>query len=225
MPQYKETLLYNNPLQCPQDIANFIAEGSLQTDFDEGYLRIKSLLSPALEQQANYVFWCEKEFSQNVKICWDFKPLHERGLAMLFWSAKAQDGSDIFAPHLAKRTGDYCHYHHGDINAYHLSYYRRKEPDERIFHTCNLRKSYGLHLVAQGADPIPEANEANTFYHMCLTQFENKINFYINDLPILQYIDDGTKGNILTGGHIGFRQLAPFEGAYKNLQVYQLTEK
>jgi hypothetical protein len=38
----------------------------------------------------------------------------------------------------------------------HASYFRRKNVElERTFHTCNLRKSAGFHLVAQGGDPIP----------------------------------------------------------------------
>ncbi len=37
----------------------------------------------------------------------------------------------LFDPSLAPRAGEYNQYHHGDINAYHLSYFRRKQPDER----------------------------------------------------------------------------------------------
>lgn len=223
MHPYTSALLYTNPLSAPADIEGFIAEGSLKTSFENGVLRIDSVRSPKEGQKANYVLWCDKSFPANIKICWQFKPVREPGLAMMFWAAKGMDGSSIFAPHRALRTGEYQHYHHGDINAYHLSYFRRKEPDERIFHTCNLRKSYGLHLVCQGADPIPSAADAVQFYDMCITQFDNEITFTINGLAVLHYIDDETHGAVLNGGHIGFRQLAPFCAEYKNLQVYELS--
>lgn len=43
-------------------------------------------------------------------------------------------------------------YHHGDLDAYNVSYYRRRANSERAFHLCNLRKSHRFRLVAQGAD-------------------------------------------------------------------------
>ncbi|MDD3429741.1 MAG: DUF1961 family protein [Oscillospiraceae bacterium] len=224
MQKYTQALIYTNPLCQPEDIADFIEEGSLKTSFVNKCLRIESVRSPKEEQKANYVLWCNRVFPHNIKICWQFKPVQEPGLAMMFWAAKAKNGESIFAPGLMPRTGEYQQYHHSDINAYHLSYFRRKEPDERIFHTCNLRKSYGLHLVSQGADPIPEAASATQFYDMCITQFGADITFTINGLEVLHYVDDETYGAVLGGGHIGFRQLAPFCAEYKNLQVYQLLE-
>ncbi|MCR5556825.1 MAG: YesU family protein, partial [Butyrivibrio sp.] len=119
-----------------------------------------------------------------------------------------------------KRTGEYPQYHSGDINAFHVSYFRRKEPDERAFHTCNLRKSYGFHLVAQGADPIPDASNDSEWYRIRVVKKRGQIGFFINDLTIFEYADDGvTYGDILTGGCIGFRQLAPMVAEYRNLRV------
>ena len=76
---------------------------------------------------------------------------------MMFFAAQGRNGENLFDPQLQKRTGEYIQYHHGDINAFHVSYFRRKEPDERAFHTCNLRKSYGFYLVCQGADPAADS--------------------------------------------------------------------
>ena len=114
-------------------------------------------------------------------------------------------------------------YHHGDINAFHVSYFRRKEPDERAFHTCNLRKSYGFHLVTQGADPIPDASEDAQWYSLKLEKDKNFVRFYVNDLKVFEFEDDGkTYGALLKGGCIGFRQLAPMIGEYRNLKVYKI---
>ena len=103
----------------------------------------------------------------------------------------------------------------------YISYFRRKEPDERSFHTCNLRKSYGFYLVAQGADPIPDVADASKPYKLGLLKYENQVRFFVNDLEVFNFNDDGTTyGPCLEGGKIGFRQLAPMIGEYSKLKVY-----
>jgi hypothetical protein len=142
----------------------------------------------------------------------------------LFFSAKGRNGQDIFDIGLSPRTGEYPLYHHGDINAFHVSYFRRKEEEERAFHTCNLRKSYGFHLVAQGGDPIPDVSDAIGPYTLSILKYKNEIRFFINDLEIFNFVDDGiTYGPHLLGGKIGFRQLAPLIGEYADLKVYELN--
>ena len=114
-------------------------------------------------------------------------------------------------------------YHSGDINAYHVSYFRRKWDEERGFHTCNLRKSKGFHLVVQGADPIPNCEDAFESYHIKLVKKDGKIDFIIDDLPVFSWQDDGKEyGPVLGGGKIGFRQMAPMIGEYSNLKVYSI---
>ncbi|MDF2872172.1 MAG: hypothetical protein K0R05_3747, partial [Anaerocolumna sp.] len=154
---------------------------------------------------------------------WEFRPLSEVGLCILFFAAEGRSGEDLFDSALAGRTGEYSQYHSGDMNAFHISYYRRKEQEERVFHTCNLRKSHGFHLVAQGADPLPSAGDAVDFYRLSVTKFKNEIQFMMNDLCIFIFKDDGiTYGLPLTKGKIGFRQLAPLVAEYRNLKVYEL---
>ena len=217
-------LIYSNPLSCEEDVRDFVMEGSAVVSFPEGHLRLENAIDPSNGQKANYVFWCPKTMPSDVAIEWDFKPLREPGLCMLFFSAAGRNGEDLFAPSLQPRTGEYPLYHHGDINAFHVSYFRRKEPDERAFHTCNLRKSYGFHLVAQGADPIPDAADASGFYHMTLIKFEDTVRFFVNDLEVFQFVDDGTAyGPQLLGGKIGFRQLAPMLAEYADLKVWSLV--
>jgi len=47
------------------------------------------------------------------------------------------------------------------------------------------------------------------------------LSFAINELPIFTWIDDGeTYGSLLTGGKIGFRQMAPLMAEYSNLTVF-----
>ncbi|MCR4578505.1 MAG: YesU family protein [Clostridiales bacterium] len=214
-------LIYSNPLACENDIASFILEGQAKTSFPNGCLRLENAQSAVLGQKANYVLWCDRVFPADFALMIRFRPVREPGLAMLFFSASGRNGQSLFDPGLSPRTGEYPQYHHGDINAFHLSFFRRKEPDERAFHTCNLRKSYGFHLVAQGADPIPGAADAADFYSLTLIKQGSRIGFSVNDLEVLRFEDDGSEyGPLLGGGCIGLRQLAPMAGEYKDLMVY-----
>ena len=217
-------LIYSNPLQSEADIRDFVLEGSAKISFPNGRMRLENAMEASKGQKANYVLWCPKDFPADVLIEWDFWPVREPGMCILFFSAMGRGGEDLFDPSLQKRTGEYPLYHHGDINAFHVSYFRRKEPDERSFHTCNLRKSYGFHLVAQGGDPIPDVEDARGPYHLALLKKEEMVCFFVNGLEVFRFIDDGnTYGPVLGGGKIGFRQLAPLIGEYANLQVYSLV--
>ena len=215
-------LIYKNNLSSPESVGEFLLEGKALMSFPNGCLRLENAESAELGQKANYVLWCKKEFPADMLLEIDFKPVREPGLAMLFFSASGRSGQDLFDPSLAPRTGEYVQYHHGDINAFHLSFFRRKEKDERSFHTCNLRKSYGFYLVAQGADPIPDADDADGFYTLSLLKQGADVRFAINGLEVLTFHDDGAQyGPLLGGGRIGLRQLAPMIGEYANLRVYE----
>ena len=216
-------LIYDNDLSCQDKVKDFILEGKANISFVNNAMRMENVLSAADGQKANYVYWCPVEFPEDVEITWEFRPVREPGLAILFFAAKGINGESIFDNKLQQRTGEYPLYHHGDINAFHVSYFRRKEPDERAFHTCNLRKSYGFHLVTQGADPIPDASEDAQWYSLKLEKDKNFVRFYVNDLKVFEFEDDGkTYGPLLKGGCIGFRQLAPMIGEYRNLKVYKI---
>jgi hypothetical protein len=214
-------VIYDNPLSSKEDIKDFILEGKADISFPEGVMRLENQLSADEGQKANFVLWCPMVFPADIRIEWEFRPIKEPGLAMLFFAAKPRSGpGSIFDDSMEKRTGEYEQYHSGDINTFHISYFRRKEPSERSFHTCNLRKSYGCQLVAQGADPIPEASENSEWYRMKVVKRGYMVQLYINELQILEFVDDSiTFGSILTGGNIGFRQLAPLVAEYRNLKV------
>lgn len=218
-------LVYENPLSSPQDLEDFLLEGSARMSFPGGKLCLENAQSAMLGQKANYVLWCKKAFPADLLLELSFRPLREPGLAMLFFAASGREGRGLFDPSLSPRTGEYIQYHHGDINAFHLSFFRRKEADERRFHTCNLRKSYGFYLVAQGADPIPDAADADEPYLLSLLKSGPEIRFAVNGLEVLRYHDDGVScGPLLQGGCIGLRQLAPMAGEYSSLRVYSLKQ-
>lgn len=217
------SLLYTNPLANEKDIEDFILEGQAQLRCTGKSLIMQNTLSPNLGQKANYVLWCPETFPTNIRITWEFRPLGQEGLSMIFFGAKGVEGQELFDKDLQTRDGIYNQYHHGDINTFHLSYYRRKEEDEKAFHTCNLRKSHGFHLVAQGADPLPNAYPNMEFYKLTLDYRPEYISFSINGLRVLEFFDDGKAyGPHLKDGKLGFRQLAPLTGEYRNLKVFKL---
>ena len=127
-------LIYDNPLSREADLKDFRLEGQAVCTFPEGKLRLENALNPEKGQAANYVLWCREEFPADFRLEVSFRPLREPGLAMIFFAARGRNGEDLFDPRLAPRTGEYIQYHHGDIDAFHLSFFRRKEADERRFH-------------------------------------------------------------------------------------------
>ena len=215
--------VYDNPLLSCNDILDWRLEGEANIQFDDNRLHLENKLDAELfGDDAHWVFWCPVTFSDKIIIEWDFYPIQEPGLCMIFFAATGREGEDLFDPKLPKRTGKYPEYHSGVINALHLSYFRHKHADERAFRTCNLRKSYGFHLAAVGADPLPPVEDALPPYKMSLVKYEGIVQFTINQLPVLKWEDDGREyGEIVQGGKLGFRQMAPMKAAYSNLKVYE----
>lgn len=212
--------LYTNPLASDKDLAGFRLEGDGAVSFPMGRLRLESTRPPSDSQAANIVLWCPEEFPADIAIEWDFWPIQEPGLCILFFHARAHGNRDLFDPGLAQRTGPYDQYHHGDLDTYHVSYFRRRWEPERRFHTCNLRKSYGFHLVAQGADPLPGVLDAQGPYRIRVAVQGGQITFQIDDIVSFRWVDDGTVGGPpLRGGKLGFRQMAPMIGEYANLRI------
>lgn len=212
--------LYFSALDRPESVLDWVIEGPAVASFPQGRLRLESSGDPAGGQSANFVAWLPVEHDGDVAISWDFRPLREPGLAMIFWAARGRDGSSIHDSGLPLRTGEYEQYHSGAIDAYHLSYYRRMWPIERRLHTCNLRKSHGFHLVAQGADPLPPALDADGDYHLQLIWQDRRSSFSIDGIECLTWADDGSVGGVaLQRGRIGLRQMAPLVAEYSNLRI------
>jgi hypothetical protein len=214
-------VVYGNPLASEKDVEGFVAEGSPIVSFPAGRMRLENAIDPAEGQAANYLFWCPERMPADIAVTWTFLPIREPGLAMFWMAADGQDGKDLFDPSLARRDGNYRQYHSGDINAYHASYFRRKNVElERTFHTCNLRKSAGFHLVAQGGDPIPSVIDVIEPYRIEVVKCGGWIRFSVNDLCCYEWFDDGQAyGPVLGEGYIGFRQMAPLIAEYGDLCV------
>ncbi len=220
-------ILYENPLSCESDIRDFHLEGDASITFPHRTMRMEQAYEREPEKglHANFLFWCPEEFPDDIAVSWNFRPRSDAGLAMFWAAATGRNGEDLFDKSLASRDGGYDQYHHGDINALHVAYYRRN-PGEIDFQTCNLRKSYGFHLVCQGGDPLPSSRDTEGFYRVQVIKSGAYFGFSINDLMIFEWADDGKSyGPILSGGKIGFRQMAGLIAEYSNLEVRKVTQK
>lgn len=216
---------YRNPLAAPSDLDGWVAEGPVGVRHEDGGMVLSStadeaaLAAEGRGDHAHFTFWCPEVFGVDVAIAWDFRPLSGDGLAMLFFAATGTEGRDLFDPSLAPRTGHYPQYHSGDVSVLHVSYLRRKWPTERRFRTCNLRKSPGFRLVAQGADPLPAPQDADGHYRVRVVKRGGEVSFAIDDLELFTFHDDEPLG----GGRIGFRQMSPLTAHYRNLEVTPLS--
>lgn len=217
--------IYRNPLTAPSDLDSWIAEGPVGVEQRDGGTVLSStanetaLVSSGRGDQAHFTYWCPEVFAPDVAISWDFSPLAGEGLAMLFFAATGTGGRDLFDPTLAPRSGRYPQYHSGDVSTLHVSYLRRKWPTERRFRTCNLRKSPGFHLIAQGADPLPGPEDADGHYRVSVVKRGNDIDFAIDGLQLFSFHDPQPLG----AGRIGFRQMSPLIAHYRDLEVKELS--
>lgn len=215
---------YRNPLAEAADLDGWTAEGPAGTAHADGGLVLSStadeaaLAAAGRGDHAHFTLWCPEVFPADIAIEWDFRPLAGEGLAMLFFAAAGTGGRDLFDPALAPRTGYYPQYHSGDVSALHVSYLRRKWPTERRFRTCNLRKSPGFRLVAQGADPLPGPEDADGHYRVRVAKRGREVTFAIDGLTLFTFRDPEPLG----AGRIGFRQMAPLVSHYRDLEVTAL---
>lgn len=213
-------LYYRNPLAGPDDLTALKAEGDVALSAPLGRLRLESRRAPSEGQQANFVVWFPCLLPDEFTVEWRFWPLAEPGLAMVFFCAQRRGGGDACGQGTAPRSGEYDQYRYGDIDTYHLSYFRRSNLDERRFRTVNLRRSHGFHLLGRGADPIPEIASADPPYHLRLARERGRVRLSVDGLTVLDTPDaiEGVPA-ITGGGRLGFRQMAPMIAEYSDLVV------
>ncbi|MBE5827395.1 MAG: DUF1961 family protein [Butyrivibrio sp.] len=139
-------------------------------------------------------------FPADIKIEWEFKPIKGAGCAAVSFAGKEK-------------------------NAFHLVYYRRGSDEDRAFHVCSLIKDEGNRVVSVGADPLPDlypedSGKELSWYRMTILKKGRDVAFWINDLEILSFHDDGmTYGEMLTGGSIVVRQEGDLKAQYRNFKV------
>ena len=228
-------VIYENPLSSPEDVEDWVIESSKEghpaITFPHDRMR--------LESDVHCLFWCPKDFPDNIAVSWDFLPRKDNGLAMFFIAATGKGGRDLFDPALEERNGNYSQYRKGDINALHVSYFRRNR-HVRPFQIVSARKSTvkgGSPVIKRKPDPIASArtalgtHENAQPYRMQVIKHGRYFRFSIYDhvnnrnMTIFEWKDDGEAGPIQEGGKIGFRQMAGLVADYNNLEVRKVSLK
>ncbi|MBP2160809.1 MULTISPECIES: DUF1961 family protein [Asticcacaulis] len=221
-------VIYRNPLATPADIKGFQLEGEALIDFELGRMRLRNKLSAEQGQASNFVFWCPDVFPDNVEISWNFWPIEEPGLCILFFAARGllPGGGDahVLDKRLKARAGIYDQYTQSDVSALQIAYFRRRWPEERAFHLSNLRRAPGFELLAQGPDPLPDVKDATPPYRIRVRKSPRGVRFLINDLPVVSWNAEDDK-TVPGQGSIGFRQMAPLIAAYSDLEVRKLADQ
>lgn len=189
-------VIYENELSSGEDIKGFILKGRGKTSFPKGSLKLECVTDEK-EEGSECVLWCPISFPSDIRIEWEFRPIKGPGKAAVYFAVK--------------ESSDSC---------YNLSYFCRSDDLEKSFHLCNFRKGIDTEPLIFGADPMPEASKDSSWYRMCIIKKSGEIAFYINELKILEYEDDGFgNGDILTSGSIGFLQEEELCAEYRNLKV------
>ena len=197
-------LILENPLSAKEDIREFDLFGEADISFPEGTLRIET-------KEGEAVLLSTGSFPSDVRIEWEFRPILCSGRAEALFAVKNASDSD-------KNGGE------SGGSFYRLSFYRRKDAEEKGFHISKLFKNVsGREMeVLEGADPLPDAEgtEPGTWYKMCIIKNRDSVSFSINGFEVIAFTDDKMKyDEFLTGGRIGFSQEASVTAEYKNLKV------
>lgn len=212
-------------MKVRDDLTGWVREGPVVVEPGaDGTVLSSSADEAVAGDGAHWTLWRPVPVGADVRVSVGFTPLTDEGLAMVFIGAAGVDGQDLFDPALAPRTGRYPQYHSSDLRALHVSFYRRKWPTERRFHTCNLRKAPGFHLVAQGADPLPAPADADGPYRVELLKRGPHLRFSIDGVVLLDWTDDARNGPVVGAGHLGFRQMAPLRARWTDLVVEELPD-
>lgn len=196
------------------DLEDWVMEGSGGCELRDGRLLLRSRRATG----GHIVFWNRRNLPEDALIEYDFAPLSESGLCILFFCARGSGGRDLFDPGLAPRDGNFSRYVRGDVECYHVSYYRNQGAATGV---CNLRKDPGMPLLGVGADRIEP--EPGGVYRLSMLKQGARMRFFVDGRLVIDADDDPALfGPSHGAGKLGLRQMAPTEASYDNLVVYQV---
>ena len=205
--------IYQTAFDDPGELKNWQLEGGKRAGIENG----KFILENA-SRENHLVCWLKQEVPADFLLEFKMRPKDRKeGLAIAFFSARGLNGESIFDPKLKPRTGAYPQYNRGDLNAYHVSYWKGGD------NTPNLRKSAGFHLVAQGANLVKDAT-ADVFQTIRVYKRGGKIRLLVDDVVGLAWDDDSKSfGPVLGSGWIALRQMGhTVRCEYDDLKIYPL---
>lgn len=211
-------LLYANPLDSQDDVANWRMEGPGKVSFDDGVMLMQSQRPDG--PRGHVVFWIDRDFPKNFVARWQVQPVDAEGLCIVFFAATGHEGKDLFDPSLPERKGLFPRYVKGQINCYHISYYANA-PDAPGRITVNMRKNAGFYLVANGPPGIKPGSA--DWHEVTLVKNKGHVELAIDGQKVIDFFDNGqTYGPVLGSGKIGLRQMQWTRMRYRNLRIYAM---
>jgi hypothetical protein len=194
---------------------NWTLEGPGILTQEDGRLRLQEP-DPGAEGANHVVLWNNTPHPKDFIAEWEFTPNEVEGLCIVFFCAKGVNGEGIFDPSLAERDGTFSDYTMGDVNSYHISYFRNTNSRAP---NCALRKNSGFWRCAGGYDYIPlEPGVTST---LTLVKRGAHIQLAINGQVSIDWVDDGvTRGPVWGSGHFGLRQMMTTDGWYDNVRIW-----
>lgn len=210
-------VLYQSRMDTPESVKGWVKEGPVHIRFTEAAMLMRSV-----DFSGHIVFWCPENFPDSFVAEWEFQPLSHYGLAIVFFAAKGEQGQDIFDPALEKRDGNFIQYIKGDINSYHISYFANIENFQMGRTDSNLRKNNHFYRVGSGSIAIKP--DSKRWHQIRLVKDGNRIQLSADGEIKIDWTDDDPQryGPPHKDGKIGFRQMAPTIGCYKNFHVWAL---
>jgi len=208
-------LLHENPFDDPATIADWRMEGPGMPEVIDGRLSLQTAL--AKSNTGSFVYWMPPDLPESFIAEWDITPVRAGGLCIIFFCARGRDGQDIFDPSMPERDGAFNQYTKGEVNCYHISYFRNTCT---TYPNCNLRKNSGFYLVDIGPDFV--TCEAGVTSHVTLIKNKDHVMMLTNGFVSIDFLDDGaTFGPVHGSGKIGFRQMGHTgQCFYDNLRVH-----
>lgn len=89
-------IIYQNRLSSSEDLRGWVMEGKGKVRFPEGRMQLENELDPEhYGDDAHFVYWCPETFPDEIIIKWDFYPVREPGLCMIFFAAAYSRGRFI----------------------------------------------------------------------------------------------------------------------------------
>jgi hypothetical protein len=212
-------LIYENLLDNEKRVTDWVKEGPVDISFTNGVMQMRSQ-----DFKEHIVFWCPEDFPESFIAEWDFEPLSYNGLAIVFFAAKGEGGEDIFDPSLNTRDGRFVNYIKGDIVSYHVSYFANIEEFQMGRPDSNLRKNNRFYRVGSGPVAIKPGDQG--WHQLRIIKDKNRIQLFANGNIYLDWTDDAPDryGKYHRDGKIGFRQMMPTIGAYRNFRVWELKQ-
>ena len=170
-----------------------------------------------------FVFWCPEDFPADIAVTWDFWPVREPGLCILFFPLWDEEVKIYLIRHWRRALANTSSITAAISMRYTcLTFGERHSKNARFKFAICGRVMVFTWSVRGGS--LPSVVDARPPYPITLIKCGAEVVFYIRDLKIFHWVDDGqTYGPLLGGGKIGFRQMAPLIGEYANLKVHEVN--